>query len=757
MGIFGDSKVTTVATSVSRVIQDEALPNAVKTGVLGSIFEGGDIPEYIMEELLGSIGTKAERMYEYADKHYTHGLPQAQIHSAMQGKAEAQAVLNGIEGTPVLIDYCQYASPNYLHIAWTRLVAQYSYNPSTNELVSRSALKSQPVYLEDITIVVPASVFTASSPEEWVQWGTPAKAGSTPERDAGAFLNSLLAHTPVKSSTTATEIYAQIDCIWRGPGTVTTTEGTYHGTITHRETLHLSLEGFDREADYFHVKYSVNDVIKYWMYLAGSGTYPALDAAFDDPAKTTGDFFPMTYFRYAKQSTVTDKTTDDYKTSKKLVKYLGMDYDMVAEAIDENPDITDVEQAMMVFAVPANSKDPLELRYLYEFFNDWFDASPTQFATPAAGHIPINLGQPKELVKSAILIQDKRFKMALNNGGIYKKRVAGTIGPKGSYTNGVLTSTVEQEYEYGGGDSQGQMAIRRVPVKSHYYRYQITEYLYDEILVVNLKMVYHVWEKYTVTADDTDDILLIPLARTITSKYSTPDREILYARALHYVFNSRTTIKLKWYQTGLFQAIMIIVAVVVTVYTLGSDGGALLTAIVSGSSAAITAAAWVLIKKLILGFLIGQAFKLFVKAVGIELAFVAAIVAALYGGYQALKASSVANAPWASELLQLANGLSKAIQEVVGDLMKDLQSEISSFGKYVEDQYKLLETAQELLDTHHLLSPFVIFGESPNDFYNRTTHSGNIGVLGISAISSYVDIALTLPKLNDTLGEATYG
>lgn len=754
MGFFGGSTKTYVATSVSRVVQDDALPNAVKTGVLASIFEEGSIPEYIMEELVGSIGTKAERMYEYASKKYTHGVPNAQLHSAMQGKPEAQTVLDGLEGVSVLIDYCRFGPPNKLHIAWTRLIAQYGYNPSTNELTARSALKNMPVYLDDITIVVPLAVFNASVPDDWVQWGLPAKAGTTPERDAGTFLNSLLAHTPVKASTTATEIYAQVDCIWRGPGQVTTESGTHQGTVTHRETLQISLDGFDREADYFHVKYSVNGVIKYWMYLAGSGTYLALDAAFDDPAKVTGDFFPMAYFRYEKQSTVTDKTSEDYKTSKKLVKYLGMDYDMLANAIDENPDIKDVEQAMMVFAVPANSEDLVELRYLYEFFDAWFEASPDQFATPAA---VVMMGRPRELTKSAILIQDKRFKMALNNGGIYKKRVAGTIGPKGSYSNGVLSSTVDQEYEMGGGDGQGQMTIRKIPVKSHYYRYQITEYLYDEILIVNLRMVYHIWGRYTVTADDTDDILLIPLARTITTNYSTPDREILYARSLHYVFNSRTTIKLKWYQTGIFQFVMIIVGVVITIYTLGADGGSLLAAIVSGSTAAITAAAWVLIKKLILGFLIGQAFKLFVKAVGVDLAFLVAIIAVVYAGYQAFDVGSIANAPWASELLQLANGLTKAIGDVVGGLLSDLQSEISDFAKYVEDQYKHLETAQELLESNHLLSPFVIFGESPNDFYNRTVHSGNIGVLGISAISSYVDIALTLPKLNDTLGDATYG
>lgn len=751
MGLFGSSTVTRVGTSVARVIDDDALPNAVKTGVLASIFENGNIPDYIMEELVGSIGTRAERMYDYASKKYTHGVPNAQIHSATQGKSEAQAVLDLLEGAPVLIDYCRFGPANNLHIAWSRLISQHGYKPESNELTLLSASKKNKVYLDDITIVVPSAVFEKLSPNALVQWGLPAKAGFTPTRLEGVVLNSMLAHTPVKSSPTATTIYAQIDYIWQYTGIINTGDDFHEGLITEKGVFHVDLGGFIEDADYFHVKYFVNGITKYWMYQAGIGTYPALDEAFDDPEKITGDFFPFLYFRYEKESTIKNKASEDYKTSKKLAKYLGMDYDTVANAVDENPDIKDVEQAMMLFAVPANSEEPIELRYLYEFFDSWFESSAGQFSTPNSVKMQVGLGASSDLPKTALLIQDKRFKMVLNNDGIFKKRVVGVIGPKGTYSNGITTTLIDQVYTYGAGDDSGQVGTRKVEVKSHFYRYQITEHLYDEILVADLKMVYYIWQNYTVTADETDDILLIPLARTITGNYSVPDREILYSRALHYVFNSRTTIKLKWYQTGFFKALMIIVAVVITVYTLGADGGALLSAIASGSTAAITAAAWVLIKKLILGFVIGEVFKLFVKAVGMDLAFLVAVIAAAYGVFKAIEAGSIANAPWAKELLQLSNGLTKAISSTVSDLISDLQNEITDFAKYAEEQYKLLETANDLLKNDSLLSPFVIFGESPNDFYNRTVHSGNIGVLGISAVSSYVDIALTLPKLNDTL------
>ena len=45
------------------------------------------------------------------------------------------------------------------------------------------------------------------------------------------------------------------------------------------------------------------------------------------------------------------------------------------------------------------------------------------------------------------------------------------------------------------------------------------------------------------------------------------------------------------------------------------------------------------------------------------------------------------------------------------------------------------------------------FGESPGDYFTRTIHAGNVGVVGIDSVAYYHDMALTLPRLSDTLGE----
>lgn len=753
MGLFSSKKKTVVGTSVVRVIEDDLLPDSIKTGVTRAIFQNGDLPDHIMEELVGSIGLKADRMYEYAKRSYVHGLPSGQIVAASVGTVEVGAVLATLEGRQVQVDYSQLGPPNSLHIGWMQAIAQFGYNTVTNELVGLKAPGGLPVYLDDMVVVVPKAELGQYSESALEQLGVSPLAGASPSRPglSPGLLNSVTGFTPVEASTTATEDYVRIRGVWESQtepdmeGIVKNTLNTVEKTIPLVDTYGLGNE------DYFHVRYLVDGVPKYWMYLVGSGTHPSLDALIGTKPETNGSFFPFAYFRYDKKSETADKTTAAYKTSRKLVKYLGMDYDEVAAAIDENPDIKDVQQAMLIMAVPANSKDQLECRYLFSFFENLHYSRGNQYKSPTAGAIAQFQWGDSTFLVSTIVIQDKRFKLSLSNRGVFKKKVVGSIGAKGTYTSGMSTETRRQEYT---DQETGQVSYENIPYKYHYYRHQITESLYEEILVVDLQLRYYIIDGHYTTGDETDDILLIPIDRSITDSYSIPDREKLYSRSLHFVFNSVQIIKVKWYQTGLFKAIITIVGIVIAVISMQP---AIAAAVLAGTSAAYLTLALIIIEHLVIGLVLGAAFKLFVKLVGIDLALIIAIVAAAYGAYQAIDAGSVAGAPWAQELLQLSSGLSKAIGENLKDMFGDLLGEFQTLDLLKDEATKKLEAANDLLNTKNYLSPFVIFGESPDDFYNRTVHSGNIGMNGISAISSYVDIALRLPEINDTIGENTYG
>ena len=733
MGLFSSKRVTRVGTVVSRAIDDAALPNAVTTGSLKALFQEGNLSDYVIEELVASIGVRAERMYNYAEDNYVHGLPSGEIYSSTQGRVQVEAVIEAAEGQQVLMKYSNYGPPNTLHIGWMKLVSLYGYNTVTNQLAVLSAEKGKTVYLQDMVVVVPEAEVATLEAGALDQWGTAATAGYTPVRQTN--LGSLSKPSPVVRSATATDLHLKVTYVWEStPGFLNT------------ESLTISVADYDAAADYFHAKYELAGVSKYWIYKNKTGVYPTLDAVFVDGPAVSGSYFPFAYFRYNKQSVIQNKTTDAYKTSKKMLKTLGMDYDLIAETIDENPDIADVEQAMLMMGVPAVSANAIECRYLFDYFDTLhYSMSGSTSESLASVGSRLSSNAPRQ---NTIIIKDQQFKMALQNAGIYKRLVPGSIGTVGTHTSAYVATTSQQELV---DDNTGEMALFPVTTKSHVYKKQITEGLYEEITVTDLSMVYYVFEEYTTTGDETDDILLIPIDRTISGFYSMGDREVLYARSLHFVFNSRVVTKIRWYQTGVFQVLLVIVAIVITVYSYGADGGsAIATALGLSGTAGLIAT---IVFNLAIGQILASGFKLFVKVFGVEVATALAILAIVYGGYQVVQSGSVTGAPWAMELLQVANGLQQAILQTK---FSDLLGEAEAFSLLAEDKNELLEEANKLLENSTVLNPFVIFGESPQDFYNRTVHSGNIGVLGITAISSYVDIALTLPTLNDTVGESIY-
>lgn len=749
MGLFSSKEKTTVGTVFTRAIKDDDVPDAAKTGLIRAIFQNGNIGDYILEEMTNSIGTRAEKFYDYAGKSYTHGLPSGEKLSATQGKAQVQQVLDSIEGASVFIDYYQYGPPNALHIAWFKLIRDYGYNPNTNELPVLSAQKGTQVYLNDMAVVIRAAVLPGINSNVLDQWGTSPRAGYTPiRRSVTKRAASLVKFGPVYSSPTATTDYVQANVCWQVSEMVDYAEGPRQELVMKYQDLVIGFLDFDSTKDYFHVKYTVNGVTKYWIYQAGSGGYPILDNVYNIPAPIIGSYFPFVYFRYNKKSEIEDKTTQDYKSSKKLMKKLGMDYDQIAEAIDKNPDIKDVEQAMLMFAVPAHSAKPMDQRYLFDFFDAQFYASEDQFTSAVAGAIRAEFGANSDENTYTTVIQDRRFRMALTYQGIYKQRVVGSIGPIGTCTNGFTQEKIDLLYP--GTISDQPMGVTEYS-KYHFYRKQVTAFMYEEIQVTNLKTIFFVYGAYTTIGDENDEILMIPLDRAIIADYSAKEKEILYTTSMHYVFNSRVVTKIKWYQTGLFQAIVIIVSLVVLIASYGSTWQEFAAAVAAGATAQaiIVTIALGIIKAVAISY----AIKLFVKEVGLEAAFIIAIVAAVAGYYQYLtsNASTVAGAPWAKELLDLSSSLAKGINANVKEGIADLMGQYDELKLLATEQEKLLDSANKLLESNTLLSPMVIFGESPTEYYDRTVHSGNIGVIGLDAIHSFCDASLRLPKLSDTL------
>jgi hypothetical protein len=746
MGLFSGKDVTNVGTEVQRVIDDTKVPDSVANGAAKNLYANDEqLVEYVLEEMVGSMGLRAGRMMEYGRKDYAYGLPNSTLKSSAAGKDAALAAIRALSGPSAVLEYYHFGAFNNLHYGWKTLADQYAYNSTANTLV----VAGKTVYLKDMQVVVTNATLEELANGSMAQWGTPPNSGYTPERTLGGAAALLVsAPTPFAVDQNAPNDYIRVDYCWVEQVDVVTEGVTVKRDTIKTGSFQFPVSGMDAQADYHQAKYIYNGRAYYWTYRHGQGTNPAVDAVFNTAYAAGGSFMPWVYFRFNKTSALADKTSQWYKDSKKMCSVIKMDFDTVAKAINDNPDIKDVEQAMLMMAVPAKTDNPVEQRYLFDFFSGIYDEmQPVPNATfTTLSFMGMQLVVNGMNQETSIIIQDKRFKMALSYRGIARRFVAGTIGKVGRYASSSNSDEESKTIPMIGGGTMSWTTDKEV----HSYRKQVTAEMYEEVQVYGLKTTFWIFENYTTIGNDKDKTLIIPINEAITKHYSVPDREELYSRSLHYVFNSRLVTHLKWYQTGVFRVLMIIIAVVITIISDGTTFEALMAAIAAG---AVSTVITMILVQIITQIIIQAAVKLFVKIVGTKLAFIAAVVAAVLGAYQIYTNGALTNLPTGAQLLSASSSISQGVSKQIASDIGDLRADFENFEHEKEAKEKVLETAESLLNTGLRVDPIVIFGETPSQFYQRTVHSGNIGMVGIDVVSNYVDMALQLPKLNDSLGD----
>lgn len=760
MGLFSSKYETHVGTSVARVIEDHSLPDSVKHGAVKGLFDdSGQFVENMMEEVISGIGVKADRMFSYGKNKYAYGLPVANTLTSNSGQSVVETTIEAIVGQAVTLNYYHLGALNNLHLGFVKLIADHGFNPNTQQLGVLTAAKGKPVKLTSVAVVVTEASLLELSNGSLDQWEPVGTVPTTGNDSFDALLKQVNAQKKPKLfelDAAAPNDYLRVEYSWIEDYTAVVEGVNVPRTRSATGSFTIPVLGFDESADWHQAKYTRADgQIGYWLYQADAGTYPAVDALNDPGHTPDGSYFPWAYFRFNKVSGNADKTSNWFKQSKKMLDYVGIDFEAVTDAIHQNPDIANVEQAMFMMAVPAVTTDQMEMRYLFDFFNrqlentggDLQENKPYQSGGSISEDIARMLDSSR--LDASILIQDQRFKTALGFRHISKKIVQGTVGDGkvGTYASGYGSEVIT---ETGSNTAGGGPVSWNTAVKSHWYRKQTTETQYEEVRVNNLKVTYFIFEQYTTIGDENDDILMIPIDRAITRGYSIPDRELLYARSMHYVFNSRVITEVKWYQQGWFRAVLVIAAIIITIVTYGETWQAIGAALAAGEIT-ISAVIYMIAIEVIEQILIAQALKLFVRVVGVKFAIVAAIVLATIGVYQAIDAGSIAGAPWAKELLSLSTGLSKGVNTELNREFGQLKKESDDFQLFVKEEQKKLDEANKLLENTNWMTPLIIFGEKPDDYYHRTVHSGNIGVLSLDAISAYVDVSLTLPELTDTL------
>lgn len=426
MGLFGSKTKTTVGTSIVRVIKDNMLPNSLLSGVLKSTLGNGNLTTNLLRDTVNGLAITAD---QYMDKGRSPrnpwGAPSGSMRAWTQGAAAVKARIEQLEGEPVSLVYSRVGKPNYIHMGWMHLVSAYEYNFATNELCFLSRQHGYPVYLKNMQLHVPRGIATTLAEGTAEVWGDPPNSGKIPTAIGSMFrsefglTSSLRKYFPMGVKSDITEPYLQVDYvidrnIKYSPIHSARTPITKKFTLSLDElTVHQDLS---TDNTYFSVSYDVNGVRKWWMYEVGSGVYPELDNVDTSTPNVYGDFFPFGYFRYNFQNELDTQSTDTLKYYRELFNTLGIDYDMVADAINDNPDIKDVIQAIFMMGVDVESTDSVDREYLFKYFDMLANTNDPEYKGYRydwVDYSDIRSGVVRTQTDLHVTIKDKRFEMTL--------------------------------------------------------------------------------------------------------------------------------------------------------------------------------------------------------------------------------------------------------------------------------------------------------------------------------------------------------
>lgn len=745
MGVLGSKFIHRVGTVIQRLVEDKDIVDPYIAAIYQSLQSKIDLVDNILETSLTTIGIKAESYYKYVDKTFPQKMPSGEILLNTKFSEASESYLRGLFPLVNLdFTYNKYGPMNAFHEAWSILCSQYSLNTQTGIIGSLTVNGTEAV-LKHITLVLPLAMEGKNSRWEVSNWLSKESRVNLGYFNTFQYLvNAFDVKGTVYADVTVPTI--QVTYVKKDPaGQFPTYYSVIEGAAQFEDFFSFPLADFNDEYEYFQALFIKAGVPEFWSYRVGTGN-AVLDTVIDTPDnnKLIGDFYPNTYFRLDKAPT----TDPAYP---KMAKKFGIEYEKVSETINQNEDIADVESAVFSLGIPADTTNSLELSYIFQFFDQiWKKVkndnwNPKDYLSSWGTEQSTSIFNPE---KQAIYIKDDVFKYALTYERISKSTNAGSIGEVGFTTTGfgeeveAFTGPIPYvEAEYGSSAFQAPRTI-----KYRYYRKQISISFWEEIKVYELTMMYTVFgEMKTNLGDEDKEVCLIPLDRSIVKTYSIKEQHELFTRAMNFVFNSHVVQKVKWYQRGIFKALLIVVTIAVMLYT--GYGTEFLANLTAASLAGPAALAVFILETVLYSIAIQFGFKVFVKLVGPELAYVVALVAATMG----MMGQNFAMLTPA-DLLKLGSNVFTGIGNYLKEQFSDLNKEMESFLSLKTESEKELEKAMDLLEPRSAIYSPLILGESPDQFVYRNTVFLTSGFTQLNDTGRYVERSLYLPTTGYSLG-----
>ena len=538
-------------------------------------------------------------------------------------------------------------------------------------------------------------------------------------------------------------------------------------------------------------------VANWWYYDISSNIYPAL--APENAIDMETDLLPIVPIRYYNQSMVRPEVqeTDLYKTSKTLLDKIGVDIDELASTLEENPNIADIDHAYVMFGVDLQSTEIASIYYMVEFFDHIADKAyytvideintkleNSNLAYWRTGFSNSNIYQASTGTRSTIVVAaaETTWQAPDGSSSTISTTANSSLGSFEEYGLDVKIyySYIRSELIVGSIGSVGHatkewvLGANQKPLFGVAYhddsiltlKLQITDTVYKRVTVKGLVHRNVIYDGKTVATRLTDVInsedehnFIIPIHYNLSKKLDSMLRSQLYQDSLVLILNSVVKTSVSWYETGFFKMVIMAATMVISAVTAQYWILSLNAAIAIGTAAVLI----YLMQSVFFSIAIQLALNVVADWVGPEvMAIITAIVISLSVYAKFTGMSTIAflpsTAPAASQLLQLSISVLSSVGSAYQNLIGDLASDALAFEEYKETKYEELEYYTDLLgeigvDSINLLNAQAYSTtlrqpatQTPEEFYNLTIHTGNIGTLALSAPMTFCDIALTLPK-----------
>lgn len=778
MGLFKTKKKTVASTSVSRMITDEDIPDINKMATIDYLFSSREnkvrinnksVADYYTPYLINSLANKYRRSRKWAKEHYAYGVPAGNfiVQDSVDVPSELEEYLTKMEHHPVALQYGLFGPANNAHLTWQLLVDQYGYNPVTNEITDESLLKNKACYLKDAVIhYCKDTVDNQLDPESFHQHGYAFNSGKTPFRDE----NRKRSFTPWVEDANAPHDFVEITvCYADAQGKEVTytiienfLEWEYSGIPDEDGLDESAAENIDPDAialpitdrktdvDYFQACY-LHEVdgqtkISYYTYEYLSDDQNPLNKLFTDD-EHLGNYLPNLYVRLGGINLANEnlRETNEYITSKKLAKKLDLNYPEWVNQIHEAVGSLDkVRQIHLASSLAVNVDDPLVNRYMYEYFTELYNQLPGNLASSSYAGLEAQYASSYAKAGQTVTIGDKATYTQISFQALGYKDVVGNVGEVGTVTQGY--------YPVAAAKMLSGIKPSEAFISAHYYRKQLTANVYREVVIYGLTAKHAISGGYTTTAGNQDEELLIPIDMDVAAKFNNRECNMLYCKALHIIVSATQVIKKKWYQTGVFKAIMFVAAVVLAWFT----GGASLT---------WYAVAFAVVQTIVISLVVQLVLKIVVVKLGIDLQVIGAVVAVvalIYGGYLAINETTGIVGVTATQMVSAANYSFMASNYSTQIEMKKSYEAMLQYNQLMQSKFDELENVKKQTGIDHINqqgylladpinNPQVFIGETPNDYLDRFFAAPTIALAVTDIIESYVDVTVRLPTFRELI------